>query len=365
MASPAADALARVFGPQPPHDLFAPAFRTAIPPAQVAALVAGLTGAHGPFGGVTEDEGGLVVHLAHADVPARVVLDAECRISGLWLDPALPVGGTLDSRVQAVAALPGRTAVLVETDGRRRAAHEADTPLAVGSAFKLAVLRAAALAVDAGALAWNGIATLDPAWRSVPSGILQDWPDGTPVTLATLANLMISVSDNTAADALIHLIGRAAVEAVSPRNAPFPTTREWFALKSDPALLAEWRGAGLDARRDLLGRIAARPLPAPGSEGWAPDIEWFMTAAELCALLEATHALPPFRIAAGPVRRAGWQSVAFKGGSEPGVLNLSALVVSPTGMRHCVVLTWNGDPPLDPARLTGPFRAILHGLRGA
>ena len=134
-------------------------------------------------------------------------------------------------------------------------------------------------------------------------------------------------------------------------------------LKGDAALRSEWLAASPAARRNLLGRIATRALLAGGLDTVTAGVEWFMTAAELCALLDATHHLLPFRISPGPVRPGPWRTVAFKSGSEPGVLNLSALVVSPAGVRHCVVLTWNGDAPLDQERLLGPFQGMLHGLQ--
>ena len=176
---------------------------------------------------------------------------------------------------------------------------------------------------------------------------------------------MISLSDNTATDALIRVLGREAVDAVSPRNAPFLTTREAFILKAagHATLRREWGAADAAARRGLLTRIAGLPLPtADGLEpGATSGVEWFFTAEELCALLDATHDLPPFAVNPGPVE-SGWRSVAYKGGSEVGVLNLSALVVAGSGRRHCVVATWNDAEALEQERLLEPFRAILRLL---
>lgn len=47
--------------------------------------------------------------------------------------------------------------------------------------------------------------------KSLPGGILQNWPKGAPLTLHTLAGLMISQSDNTAADTLLEILGRDVV----------------------------------------------------------------------------------------------------------------------------------------------------------
>lgn len=360
-------ALDRLFLEAPARaDWFAPTFLALASAGTVADIVAGLESQHGPHRETAAAGEDFVVHLARADIPTRLALDAQGRIAMLLFQSPVSTGGGMDDYVQAIAVLPGRTAVLVATDGCVRASHAPDVPLAVGSAFKLAVLRAVAAACEAGQLAWDRVVLLDPVCRSLPSGILQDWPDATPLTVATLANLMISISDNTATDALIHLVGRDAVEAVSGRNTPFPTTREVCVLKAgaNGALRQAWLAADAAGRRALLASMAALPLPRTGEIAPEPtvEVEWFLTAEELCALLEATHHLPPFRINPGPAKDGRWRSVAYKGGSETGVLNLSALAVAASGRRHCVIATWNDAEALDQERLVAPFRALVRLL---
>jgi len=128
---------------------------------------------------------------------------------------------------------------------------------------------------------------------------------------------MISISDNTATDALIRLVGRDAVEAVSPRNVPFPTTRELFTLKTqdNAPLRAQWQRGDTAARRAILDRIADAPLPLPAalSQGVAHEVEWFMTAKERCRLLNATADMPALGVNPGPVDGKDWQSIAYKG----------------------------------------------------
>ena len=352
--------LARLFQDMPARvEWFTAEFLNHVPLTQVTALIERLIRAYGPLQTVEQQAGSYTVRLLRADITAQVVLSPDGRIATLLLQPAVLTEGSIDTYANAIATLPGRTAVLVTTNGVVRAAHQASLPLAVGSAFKLAVLHATAAACDAGRLGWDDVVRLDPAWRSVPTGLLQDWPDGTPLTVATLANLMISRSDNTAADALIHLVGRATLGRMSPRNVPFLTTRELFTLKGhdNEDLRREWAEGSQTAQAALLARSTARPLPQAFVS--APAIEWFFTAEELCAALQATAHLPPFRINPGPVAATAWASVAYKSGSETGVLNLSALVVAKDGRRHCVIATWNSTEPLDDQRLLEPFRAIL------
>jgi beta-lactamase class A len=209
---------------------------------------------------------------------------------------------------------------------------------------------------------------LKPEWRSLPSGILQDWPEGTPLTVATLASLMISLSDNTATDAMISLLGRRAVEKITPRNTPFLTTHDLFVLKAKPngELREKWLAADVAARRALLDQIADKPLPRASDLEPSPTrkVEWFMAASELCALLEKTADIPAFAISPGPVSDEGWKATAYKGGSETGVLNLSARVVAGDGTAHCVTATWNGDHALDMEKLLAPWRGILQSLAG-
>lgn len=366
MPEPRRAALKRLFREAPARvEWFGPAFLAQVPIERVVQIVAELDRRYGPFHDAIEADEGFTLRLAQADVPARLALDAEGRIAGLRFQPAVPTVGGIDDHIHSVAALPGKTVALVVTDGRVRAEHAADLPLAVGSAFKLVVLRAVAAACEARRLAWDQVVGLDPAWRSSGSGMLQAWPDESPLTIATLANLMISVSDNTATDALIHLAGREAVEALSPRNTPFLTTREAFVLKrdADGALRRDWLAANAGARRALLTSLAELPLPPPsGLALVTSEVEWFLTAQELRAELEATHHLPPFAIEPGPAGEGRWRSVAFKSGTEPGVHTLAALAVSESRRRHCVVMAWNDAEALDMERLRGPFRAILHLL---
>ena len=60
---------------------------------------------------------------------------------------------------------------------------------------------------------------------SLPSGITQSWPAGSPVTLQTLATLMISISDNTATDTLVTLERRKLDAFVATRRRARPRRR--------------------------------------------------------------------------------------------------------------------------------------------
>lgn len=354
---------------------FAPAFLQQVPLPQIQALVAELGQSLGPLQQVETGVDGYRLIFAQGTVPAQIRLDGQGQIVGLFFGPP-QVTVSIEDAVAAIAAFPGEASLLVLAGDEELAAVNADRPLAVGSAFKLAVLAALqqAIAADpppgaaAPPLQWDTVVTLDPAWRSLPSGLLQDWPPGSALTVETLATLMIALSDNTATDALMALVGRDALEAIAPRNQPFLTTREFFALKN-PAngdALAQFRAGDLAAQRQVLAALATAPLPPASLFDGPPlalDVEWRFSARELCDLMATVRSLPLMGVNPGVADPEQWAAIAFKGGSEPGVLNLTTALTAADGRSYCVVATWNHpDQRLDETALSVLYSGLLRGL---
>jgi len=360
------DAVARLFQQEVQADWFTDGFLAQAPYVQITTIVATFLDEYGPLVEVTGTGGTLTTRFTEAEMATQITLDDDGRIASLFFGPAVPVGADLDALIAEIAALPGETSVLVLTGGEVEAGHQPELPLGVGSAFKLAILAALTDEIAAGRMAWDDVVTLDPAWRSHPSGILQNWQDGTPVTLATLAILMISISDNTATDNLIGVLGRERVEAESARNVPLLATAEMFRLKSrgNEDLAAAWIDGDEAARRAILAELDAMPLPPVDQFSSRPilEIEWLYNAFELCALLDRAAESPVFDINPGVADPSDWSEIAFKGGSEPGVLNLSTLVTAADGTTHCVVATWNDEAPLEEQRLFSLYAGLLAAL---
>jgi hypothetical protein len=336
-------------------------------PTMVGRAIGRLRRQYGDLDGIRREPEHYLVILERAELPVHIALDPHGRITGLLLRPPTPTQGSLASFVEMIAALPGRTACLIATGDDVLHAHNSELPLAVGSAMKLAVLQAVALAVSEGRLAWDQVCSLQEEDCSLPSGILQDWPAGARLTVESLAGLMISISDNTATDVMLRLAGREAVETAAPSCRPFLTTREACILKSgvNGGLRAEWLAGDEATRRRQLARLAGLTLPAAQDivPGNAPEIEWFLTATEIHRYLRATRHLTAFRINSGPADRRHWRQVAFKGGSEANVLNFSIALSAEDGREHCVVATWNSPEEINPERLMTPFLGIMHALR--
>lgn len=298
--------------------------------------------------------------------PAQLILDSAGKIAGFWLGVPVPKAEGLQEVLNSFAELPGKVSVLIASETGVLGAVEPALPLGVGSAFKLAVLAALKDKVNSGAQAWDDVVTLEEKHISLPSGILQSWPIGTPLTIQTLASLMISISDNTATDMLIDIVGREVIENYAPRNVPFLSTRELFVLK-DPAnstYLDAYRQGDVVKRREILTAIQALPLPDVSifSDGpVALDLEWFFTVGELANLMFYVKNLPFMTINPG-VPNEYWQRIAFKGGSEPGVINLTSAVTNSAGKTYVISATWNHNETLDETLFISLFSALLNAL---
>ena len=373
-----------------PDDLLATSFTAQVKPGQLRAIgmqyfaqcgavvevqPTSVKGEHsGTFDLITSKGMVVPLTLALSETPPHEVV-------GLLFGLPSPMLKSLDEAVAAMRALGGQVSFGVWSLGEGPptpvATLDPDRSLAIGSAFKLHVLGALIEQVKAGQRSIADVVPLLPQYKSLPSGQMQEWPDGSPVTLATAANLMISVSDNTATDLLIATLGRERVEAAMgamgvadpARTTPFLTTAEMFLLKfvGDGARAREYAPLDAAGRRTFL---AKSPLVGPINSDalnasalahpmLVDSIEWFASASDLArtvdwirvqtesdaasALMQLRNALAINRGLSISPKQFRW--VGFKGGSEPGAINMTYLLQSADGTWYALAATWN-----DPAR---------------
>ena len=247
----------------------------------------------------------------------------------------------------------------------------AGQPLASGSTLKLYVLGELARQIQAGKASWDETLAVRDDWKSpFNTGTMQNEKAGTTHTLLEYAQKMISISDNTAADHLIHRLGRQNVEAKMAamglaelsRNIPFLTTRDLFVLKAtkNATLRAQYLAADADGRRALLdGPVAASPIASTDFADWTTPrdidtIEFFASTGDLCWAMSALHQMagkPGLSqiqdvLAINPamdVDPSIWTYVGYKGGSEPGVLQMTWLLRRADNRWFAVSLTMD-DP---------------------
>ena len=108
-----------------------------------------------------------------------------------------------------------RSSALVarKVDGRWESLYEreADRLMPGGSVYKVYLLLALARALESGTVRWDDELVLGPEHRSLPTGEMQDLPDGTRASVYETAYNMFARSDNTASDLVLDLLGRDAV----------------------------------------------------------------------------------------------------------------------------------------------------------
>lgn len=362
-------------------------FREGLPFEQFQQITAQLrTGAPYTVQEVTpRDELGLIAATTAVDgtgVNIVVHVTPDGQIDGLFFQPAdTPTlddpPASVDEAVSRLQELGTVRLVAAEVDGAACTAtadHGAEEVMPLGSMFKLYVLGALVDAIAAGETSWDAELTITDELKSLPSGVLQTREAGTTVPVREAAELMIAISDNTATDLLLHHVGREAVEAAQATyghhapelNQPMLSTREFFALKTgDDELRQRWLDGDPDARRAMLPELAAVPLDdldvtAFLGDPVAPDtIEWFATPLDGCRALATLldRATDPDLAPVADILTANpgvpdeagrWSSIAFKGGSEPGLVAAGWVVEDADGSRHAVVgSVVNPDRPID------------------
>lgn len=376
-----------------PEAIFTASFRAAVADAHVRALGTRLTAQFGRAISVSTllpregTSAAFEIRFERGLAKGRITIAPaeDDRISGLLISQtdALAVADDSPDQIAAdLAALPGAVNAWFGPLGTAPViAQDINTPLALGSAIKLYVLAALAEDVRAGRSKWADVVPLTE--KSYPSGQLQDWPKGAPLTLHTLASLMISVSDNTATDQLVAVLGKPRIlklmrdsgHSNPAANEPFLTTRELFVLKTlSRETLDQWSRGPAAARAEIAARLAAanpslEEVNAAFANGpKALGIEWFASPADLARLyahMRRTADPAAFDIlginpsATGSVK-ANWRAIGFKGGSEPGVMNLTWFLTDAEGRDWLLTLGWNNaSAVLDEGRLEAIAQRIL------
>lgn len=379
------------------EERFAPAFVELVGSAEALrdSFVAAI--ALGPFRAIDHQEadGSAGTRLATADGEhvMTVTVDGDGLISAASVQPAPDIPepaqswDELTDRIDALAA-PTTVTVFDVSGG------DLDEPVyqhgalagaqPSGSMIKLVVLLAVADAVADGSLTWETPLTIDEDVRSLPSGVLQNEPDGAQVSVRDAAQGMIAISDNTATDLLIDAVGVDAVEArvaeLAPDGAdatiPMLTTRALFEIGwGEDDLVEQWADADDDGRRVLLEQVAGAPLTTTAAAVtvpvWDSGVDWFLSAADLARVHLALDRVASTETGA-PVAEIltsnpgldfgdGWDHVAFKGGSSIGVLGGSWMLRAAD--RTYVVIVQSATADL--AEIPGQAPAIYLALDAA
>ena len=309
-----------------------------------------------------------IVRFGTESFTVTLSVDGSGLIAGLELTPS--ASATSWSQIdRSLAALAPDVSFLAArvTNGSCQAINQlaSSTPRPLASEFKLFVLGALAHQIAAGRVSWDQQLSVEAQLKSegnpVGSGSLQFVPVGTRVSVRETATKMISISDNTAADMLINLVGQPALESEVRQwtndphlDSPFLTTRQMLLLHyvNFPALAKMYLTRAPQKRAAFL-KSSVDPLPLSEVQGSTEprdidNIEWFGSPDDICHAFAGLHQLArqPKLSPIGTVLSTNtgdlgldpskWPTVWFKGGSEPGVLTLGYLATNSKGQTFVV-----------------------------
>ncbi|MFT3942270.1 MAG: Cpe/LpqF family protein [Ancrocorticia sp.] len=316
------------------------------------------------------DERQAITELSSELSPAldmTVALNDEGQIIGLFFAPAskkdAEQAASMEELKERLEEFPATVHALMapveilQTGGEPVLDMSSTEPAPLGSIFKLYVLLALSESIKNGDLTWEDELTITDEVRSLPSGELQDEPNGTIVTVRDAATKMIEISDNTATDMLIQRLGRETVEAAVVASGhhdpdlmqPFPSTRELFQIEwGNPEYLERWTSGTAEERHALLDELSRQPftiedLTIGNNALWTKGVEWFASPRDIATVHVALQATGDRVVREILGRNPGvpadsWEYVAYKGGSSPGVLAGSWLTEDADGKQYVVVV---------------------------
>ncbi len=386
--------LALLRGEIAPQDYFAENFLQDVPAQQFEQQARSILAAYGQPEKLEQTQrespisAGYILHFEKAAAHVSLVIDPETLTATGLRFAKFELRSDSFAEIQSdFAALPGDSAFAVMelpngAPPRLIAGHRDDKQIAVASTFKLYVLAELSNQIASGKRRWSDVTVLNH--RSYSSLATRGWPKNSPATLETLALQMIAVSDNSASDTLLHFLGRAQVEnrlraighSAPERTLPLLTTVEAFVLKGDEKLRTRYLRGNEAERRKLLSSSAHRlkyedvdPLvyssPQPKYIG---EIEWFASPRDIGQLLNHIRrsrdprALKILGVNAGVAegRRGDWRYLGYKGGSEPGVISMSYLLLSRQGRWYAVTASWNNsDKAVNESRFSELLTRLL------
>lgn len=313
---------------------------------------------------------------------------APFRIEGLFIKNPVKMAPTIDAVIADLATLPGGTSFFARNLSTGKVLGMRDTAayLPIGSTFKLYILGELVRSVKAGERKWEDVARLDSMQYSLPSGVLQSWPHGSPITLHTLASKMISVSDNTATDGLHRILGARNVERIQSamghtdpsQNIPFLNTRQLFALKfsNGGERAYKYAAANSKQRQALLQEVDSKvelaDITFVDTVMLPNKVEWFARTSDLVRAMDwfrsdgETFSQAREILAINPgveVNKKQYTYVGYKGGSETGVINMTFLLRHRSGEWYALSVSWmRQDENCDLNRLVGIVQRAIELL---
>lgn len=337
------------------EDLFTQEFLDQVPVESIIQILDQYKGKLGKLQEVQSSDNDYKLIFDKGSVTSKITVNSSNKISGLWFGSMTLSQDDYDKILKEFNNLSSETSVYVLKNNKEEIISlNENKKMAVGSTFKIYVLKALYEQIESTNKDWEDIIKLSGKNKSIPSGILQDWPLNSPVTVNTLANLMISVSDNTATDHLIDYVGREYLEEMTGKNnTPFLKTTEFFKLKHTATsdTKSKYIEGNLETKREIIDTIEGLQINAEDLSSeptLIKEIEWFFSTKELAKTIYELRKAEELQINSGLANKNNWFKVGYKGGSEAGVLQYTHLLQKrQDGPIYVVSVTSNSEKGIE------------------
>jgi beta-lactamase class A len=209
------------------------------------------------------------VHRVFASIVATCILACTHVPNARAMDAPAPVRSLNAGLHHLVARLPASSAVeVLDLATGLHVGYNANAAMPAASTIKVPVMVEVFRQLEAGRFDLNHRMTLRSSDKDYGSGDLCDEPAGTSYSVSDLLSKMIDVSDNTATNMLIRLVGRSHINATMERLGLDRThlatdvrTSSWSvrsALRSSPADMV--RLLALMAKRQLVDQWSSNEM---------------------------------------------------------------------------------------------------------
>jgi|AntRauTorckE6833_2_1112554.scaffolds.fasta_scaffold01451_9 beta-lactamase class A len=333
------------------EELFTDSFLQQVPAANIEQILSSYSSQLGELKEVEQTQDGYSLIFENGSAPSQITLNDQGKVAGLWFGRISLSQDNFEKILNDFKELEGEVSVYVAKNNQKELlTYNEDKSLAVASSFKLYVLKVLYEEIETTEKTWEDIIKLKEKNMTLPSGILQNWSIDTPLTVKTLANLMISLSDNTATDHLIDYVGRKEIEKLlDEKNKPFLKASEMFKLKYgiDDDRVNEFLNSKTESKRDILANlndVTVGRNDISGSPRLINSIEWFFTTEELAKTIYDLKDASELRINPGLASKDDWYLVGYKGGSEVGVIQFTHILQkNPNSDIYTVSVTANNQ----------------------
>lgn len=322
-----------------------------------------------------------------------ISLDANGLISGLQYvgrsTPKVKIN-SLEDLKSVLDGLGDISSLYIKNYSKNEVASEinANKRLALGSEFKLYVLNYLDQKIALKKYNWDDKLKVYESQKSLPSGILQTYPEGSEFTLKQFAELMISKSDNTATDHLINFLGKENIEntmfglnSFLQDNSPLLTTMDMFRLRTlSSDQVDSYLKSDVNQKRTFLLNLQnnlSRDEVVTHLSNWdqpkdIQKVEWYASTSDVCSVVENIKHQADFDQNIYDIMSINtpfvwiendpyFEYVGYKGGSEPGVMTMTFLVKTKKQDWACISMGINNQKQsLNETAVADLYHAILN-----